>query len=64
MRVERTKIIVSVVVITISQAIEEPTHPMITLLKFQNSAMYPTFTVKMVYAIPAATDENSLTSGS
>jgi len=48
MRVERTKIIVSVVVTTISQTIEEAIHPMITLLKFQNSAKYPTLTVRTV----------------
>jgi len=39
---------------TISQTIEEAIHPIITLLKFQNSAKYPTLTVKTVYAIPPA----------
>ena len=49
---ERTKIIVSVAVITISQTIELAIHPMITLLKLQKSSRCPTFMVKMVYAIP------------
>lgn len=50
----RTSIIVRVAVMTISQSIEEATHPIITLLKFQNSSKYPTLMVKMVYAIPPA----------
>ena len=51
---ERTSIIVRVAVMTISQTIEEAIHPIITLLKFQNSSKYPTLTVKTVYAIPPA----------
>lgn len=45
---KRTKINVSVTVITRSQTTEEATHPMMTPMKFEKSAKRPTLTVKNV----------------